>query len=176
MTVKIYQKWGGRAVDIAKNNPYRLCDDIDGVSFEKADEIAKELGMGADSAERIMSGVRYVLNFNSGQNGHTCLPYDKLVGASATMLQVNESRVESAIEVLIKFEKIAYSIYDGVKYIFDKEMYDSEKYIGAIWLEKNDSEDFAVLGIFIANELHRNKGIGKAAIEQIIKICFLIYI
>ena len=44
-----------------------------------------------------------------------------------------------------------------------------EKYIGAIWLEKNDSEDFAVLGIFIANELYRNKGIGKAAIEQIIK-------
>lgn len=43
------------------------------------------------------------------------------------------------------------------------------KYIGAIWLEKNASEDFAVLGIFIADELYRNKGIGKAAIEQIIK-------
>ncbi len=43
------------------------------------------------------------------------------------------------------------------------------KYIGAIWLEKNVGEDFAVLGIFIANELYRNKGIGKAAIELIIK-------
>ena len=42
------------------------------------------------------------------------------------------------------------------------------KYIGAIWLEKNAGEDFAVLGIFIADELYRNKGIGKAAIEQII--------
>lgn len=46
----------------------------------------------------------------------------------------------------------------------------NEKYIGAIWLEKNPTEDFAVLGIFIADELYRNKGIGKAAIEQIIKI------
>ena len=45
----------------------------------------------------------------------------------------------------------------------------NEKYIGAIWLEKNPTEDFAVLGIFIADELYRNKGIGKAAIEQIIK-------
>lgn len=45
----------------------------------------------------------------------------------------------------------------------------NEKYIGAIWLEKNTGDDFAVLGIFIANELYRNKGIGKAAIEQIIK-------
>lgn len=44
-----------------------------------------------------------------------------------------------------------------------------EKYIGAIWLEKNTNEDFAVLGIFIAGELYRNNGIGKAAIEQIIK-------
>lgn len=44
-----------------------------------------------------------------------------------------------------------------------------DKYIGAIWLEKNVDEDFAVLGIFITDELYRNKGIGKAAIEQIIK-------
>ena len=45
----------------------------------------------------------------------------------------------------------------------------NEKYIGAIWLEKNADEDFAVLGIFITDELYRNKGIGKSAIEQIIK-------
>lgn len=44
-----------------------------------------------------------------------------------------------------------------------------EKYIGAIWLDKNSDEDFAVLGIFIADEFYRNKGIGKSAIEQIIK-------
>ena len=44
-----------------------------------------------------------------------------------------------------------------------------EKYIGAIWLEKDANDDFAVLGVFIADELYRNKGIGKSAIEQIIK-------
>lgn len=43
------------------------------------------------------------------------------------------------------------------------------KYIGAVWLEKNTDEDFAVLGIFVADELYRNKSIGKAAIERIIK-------
>ena len=43
------------------------------------------------------------------------------------------------------------------------------KYIGSTWLEKNSDEDFAVLGVFIADELYRNKGIGKSAIEQIIK-------
>ena len=44
-----------------------------------------------------------------------------------------------------------------------------EKYIGAIWLEKNKGEDFAIFGIFIADEFYRNKSIGKSAIEQIIK-------
>lgn len=44
-----------------------------------------------------------------------------------------------------------------------------DRYIGAIWLEKNANNDFAVLGIFIADELYRNKGIGKLAVEQIIK-------
>ena len=44
-----------------------------------------------------------------------------------------------------------------------------EKYIGAIWLEKNVDDDFAVLGVFIADKIYRNKGIGKSAIEQIIK-------
>ncbi len=45
----------------------------------------------------------------------------------------------------------------------------NEKYIGAIWLEKYANDDFAVLGVFIADEFYRNKGIGKAAIKQIIK-------
>ena len=44
-----------------------------------------------------------------------------------------------------------------------------DKYIGAIWLEKNSDEDFSVLGVFIADKIYRNKGIGKSAIEQIIK-------
>ena len=48
----------------------------------------------------------------------------------------------------------------------------NKKYIGAIWLEKNANDNFAVLGVFIADELYRNKGIGKAAIEQIIKTDF----
>lgn len=44
-----------------------------------------------------------------------------------------------------------------------------DKYIGAVWLEKNANDDFAVLGVFIADELYRNKGIGKSAVEQIVK-------
>lgn len=128
MTVKIYQKWGGKAVDIAKSNPYRLCE-IDGIGFEKADEIAQSLGLENDSADRIMGGVQYVLNYNAGQNGHTCLPYEKLVGAASEMLGVSEQKTQSAIEALIGQEKLVSSTYEGQKFIFDRVMYDSEKFI-----------------------------------------------
>ena len=128
-TVKIYQKWGSKAVDMAKKNPYRLCEEIEGIGFEKADEIAKSLGLEDDSAERVMGGVRYVLNFNAIQNGHTCLPYEKLAGTAATMLGVSEDKVCAAIEALLQLEKLAVSAYDDEKYIFDRIMYDNERYI-----------------------------------------------
>ena len=64
-TVKIYKKWGGSAVDIAKKNPYRLCNEIEGIGFERADSLASGLGVRTDHPERIMSGIRYVLAQNA---------------------------------------------------------------------------------------------------------------
>ena len=129
MTVRIYQKFGERAVLLAKNNPYVLCEEVEGIGFSKADEIARAQGIPNDSADRVMSGVRYILNHNASQNGHTCLPYDKLLAASATMLEVEESVAARAIEELIRRKRLFYSIYDGVKFIFDREMYYCEKHI-----------------------------------------------
>ena len=129
MTVKIYQRFGERAVALTRDNPYLLCEEIEGVGFAKADEIARSLGIAPDAAERIMSGVRYMLTHNGAQNGHTCLPYDKLVAASATMLEVSEELVARAVEELIRRKRLVYSIYDGVKYMFEKEMYECEKLI-----------------------------------------------
>lgn len=129
MTVKIYQRYGERAVTLARENPYLLCETVEGVGFAKADEIARSLGMPSDSAERVMSGVRYMLIHNGAQNGHTCLPYDKLVAASAAMLEVGEDLVARAIEELIRRKRLVYSIYDGVKYMFESEIYECERLI-----------------------------------------------
>ncbi len=129
MTVKIYQRFGERAVALTRDNPYLLCEEIEGIGFAKSDEIARTLGIPSDSADRIMSGVRYMLVHNGAQNGHTCLPYDKLVAASASMLEVDESIVMRAVEELIRRKRLVYSIYDGVKYMFESEMYSCEKMI-----------------------------------------------
>ena len=80
---KIFKRYGNDIYNILEQNPYRLADDIEGVGFRTADEIASRAGIKIDSEFRIKSGIFYVLN-QATMQGHTYLPYDKLVR------QVNE--------------------------------------------------------------------------------------
>ena len=129
MTMKIYKRWGSSAVDVAKENPYRLCDEIYGIGFERADKMAEELGIAKNSEARIMSGVQYVIRYNEMQNGHVCLPEDKLVESCAKLLGVEESLARDAVSALLKEGRIKYTIAEDVKYIYSESSYESEKYI-----------------------------------------------
>ena len=128
-TVKIFNKWGSRSVDIAKKNPYRLCDEIEGIGFERADSMAMKLGMGENSRERVLSGVVYLLARTERQNGHTCLPREKLAAAAAELLGVTVEQTEEAISELLKTDRLRYSLWDGVKYIYRAETYEDESFI-----------------------------------------------
>lgn len=129
LIVKIYKKWGTNAVDAAQKNPYILCEEIDGIGFEKADNMAKQIGFPQDSEERLKSGILYLLKFNTMQNGHTCLPREKLIKISSEMLGVTSERTENAVKALIFEKKLCCNTFDDVQYIFDKYTYDCEKYI-----------------------------------------------
>lgn len=135
LTVKIYKRWGSASVDIAKKNPYRLCNEIEGIGFEKADAMAGELGVKGDDLDRVMSGLRYVLNQNAAQNGHTCLPRTQLCEAAAQLLQVDVERAESAITELIRCGSFRYTLKDDEQMIYDCRAYDAEKYIAAKLLQ-----------------------------------------
>ncbi len=128
-TVKIYKKWGGNAVEIAKKNPYRLCNEIEGIGFERADSMAGKLGVVGDHPERIMSGLRYVLLQNGMQNGHVCLPREKLRDSAAQMLQVTPEQTDDAIALLLKNGVFRYVLREDRQMIYDAVTYDSEKYI-----------------------------------------------
>ena len=129
--MKIYKKWGSGAVDIVKSNPYRLCDEIYGVGFERTDKFAYELGVSKDSRERIMSGIHYVIKYNEIQNGHVCLPREKLKESSASLLGVSIEAADEAISALLKDGVIKYSRFDDVQYIYSQYSYESEKYIAS---------------------------------------------
>ncbi len=128
-TVKIYKKWGSAAVDIAKKNPYRLCNEIEGIGFERSDSMANQLGFDASHPERIMSGLRYVLTQNGIQNGHVCLPREKLCESTARLLGVEREKAEEAVSLLLKNGSLRYVLRDERQMIYDAVSYESEKYI-----------------------------------------------
>ena len=129
MTVKIYKQYGSAAVDIAKRNPYRLCDEVDGIGFERADQMAMSLGMDPSGEDRLMSGVKYLLSGNAAQNGHLCLPREKLIEAAAALLQASPDRVEKAVLEQLKQGSLVCRSYGGQNLIYVAETDREERYI-----------------------------------------------
>lgn len=93
LAVKVYQAYGQEVYGIVKENPYRLADDIDGVGFRTADEIATRVGIRMDSDFRIKSGILYALLQATGE-GHTYLPERELTRRAATLLEVDIAQIE----------------------------------------------------------------------------------
>lgn len=93
LAVKIYQAYGAKIYTIIRENPYQLADDIQGVGFKIADEIAARAGIRADSDFRIRSGILYAL-LQAGQEGHTCLPKDLLTDKVSELLGVERQLIE----------------------------------------------------------------------------------
>lgn len=128
-TVRIYKRYGGNAVELAKKNPYRLCEEIEGIGFERADRMARDLGLATDSEDRICSGICYLLSSNAQANGHVCLPRDKTVQGAARLLGVDETAVNDALELLLAQEQVHAERLGGIELLYDKKQYENEKYI-----------------------------------------------
>ena len=93
LAVKVYQAYGQDVYGIIRENPYRLADDIDGVGFRTADEIAARVGIRMDSDFRVRSGILYTLLQASGE-GHTYLPETELTPHASKLLNVTAEQVE----------------------------------------------------------------------------------
>ncbi|MCB7319133.1 SF1B family DNA helicase RecD2 [Lacrimispora sp. 210928-DFI.3.58] len=93
LAAKIYQEYGPRLYGIIRENPYRLADDIPGVGFKMADEIAERVGIFTDSDYRIKAGILYTL-LQASANGHTYLPKSELFGQASELLKVEPSAME----------------------------------------------------------------------------------
>lgn len=93
LAVKVYAQYGAEVYQIVKENPYRLADDISGVGFRTADEIAAKVGIRTDSDFRIRSGILYTLLQASGE-GHTYLPQEELTRKASDLLGVAPEYIE----------------------------------------------------------------------------------
>lgn len=93
LSVKIYQEYGPAMYNVIKTDPYKLADDIPGVGFKMADEIASKVGIFTDSDFRIKSGILYTL-LQASANGHTYLPEEELEAQASELLKVEPEAIE----------------------------------------------------------------------------------
>ena len=101
LAVRISRHYGDSTPEIVRENPYRLCDDLEGVGFKTADRIGLSLGIPADSENRIRCAMTYVLRDAAASSGHIYLPEDELCTASSALLSVPLPLCQQALRGLL---------------------------------------------------------------------------
>lgn len=102
---KIYKKYGNEIFDVMRQDPYRIAEDIEGVGFKTADEMARSSGVAVDAACRVKSGIGYALSLAVSE-GHIYVPLDKLIEDAAQLLEVDSEYVRSECENLAMEKKV----------------------------------------------------------------------
>ncbi|MCD7861917.1 MAG: ATP-dependent RecD-like DNA helicase [Lachnospiraceae bacterium] len=105
LAVRIYETYGQEIYTVLKTNPYRLAEDIHGVGFKMADEIAARAGIRTDSDYRIRSGVLYVLT-QAAQEGHVYLPMALLLSRAGQLLDVPQTSIEPILSNMMMDRKL----------------------------------------------------------------------
>lgn len=125
LAVKIYKEYGENVYEIIENNPYKLADDMEGVGFKIADEIAKNSGMELDSPFRIKSGILYALSA-AVSAGHTYYPMDALIEEAGRLLGVFIAKPEEILTDLMIDRKVMVRDVDGIKAVYLYSVYHTE--------------------------------------------------
>ena len=120
--VKIYNEYGSRLYDIIRENPYQLAEDVSGIGFRLADDIARRAGVGMDSDYRVRSGVIYVL-LQASMNGHVYLPMDELKRQAAEILEIDGELVEKQLMDLSIDKKVILKKIEDEQVVYASSYY-----------------------------------------------------
>lgn len=159
LATKIYTLYGTKVYDIIKTNPYRFADDVAGVGFKTADEIARRAGVEVNASVRIKSGMCYALA-DASTSGHTYLPKEQLAQRTINLLGLrdqymsadgtyNMDLLDNCFTELILEKKLILKEIDGVEAVFLSTFYYTELNIAGMLLELNieTTEDEYIMGI-----------------------------
>ncbi len=144
---KIYEKYGSRMEQVISENPYQLADDITGVGFRIADEIAKRAGVREDSEYRLKSGIFYVLQ-QAGSEGHIYLPKEVLMERTKELLGVEMESIDEYLTDLAIDKKIIVKQEDSMTRIYTTASYYLELDTARMLCERNiscETDEAAVL-------------------------------
>lgn len=140
LAAKIYQQYGRNVYRIIEENPYRLADDVAGVGFKTADEIAAKVGIHTDSDYRIRSGIFYTLMQSIGE-GHVYLLKDALTWRAGRLLEVEIDNIEKYLMDLAMEKKVVLKeAEDGVR-VYSSRFYYMELNVAKMLHDLNISEE-----------------------------------
>ena len=123
LAAKIYKYYGMKVYKVLEENPYQLADNIEGVGFRTADEIASRIGIHTDSDYRIKSGIFYTLQQAAGE-GHIYLPQDVLLKRAGALLEVEISDIEKYImDLCIERKTVMKETEDGEMRVYPAHYY-----------------------------------------------------
>ncbi len=128
--VRIYKTYGGDAVHLISENPYRLARDIRGIGFKSADQIALRLGIAKNAPIRVRAGISYALAEAMDQ-GHCGLPEEELIPLAESLLEVPAALIEEALGREIEAGAVVADAVDGSRVVFLAALYRAERDIAA---------------------------------------------
>ena len=125
LSMRLYRVYGELAVEALEDDPYMLSQPYFGADFAAVDAFALEMGTEADDERRVEAGVLFELTFNQ-TNGHTFIPRDKLVGATAMLLGLEEEIVDAGLIRLSDTRQIETDTVAGLQACYVPELYEAE--------------------------------------------------
>lgn len=102
VAVKVFKKYKEKSIEILKQNPYRLADEVYGIGFKTADKIALKMGIASDSLDRLQAGLKYAL-YEAADEGHVFLPRDELIKKAVELLEIDSE--DSLNQALLALEE-----------------------------------------------------------------------
>ncbi len=140
LAVKIYERYKSQMEVVLTENPYRLAEDIDGIGFRIADEIATKVGLRSDSEYRVRAAVFYVLT-QAGSNGHVYLPEEEVLLQTCELLELGRETVKRQIDMLQLEKKLIVKDVDGDRLLYGSTAYYTELNTARMLLDLNVSYD-----------------------------------
>lgn len=137
-SVKIVETYGQSLYEVIRQNPYKLAEDISGIGFRLADEIASKVGVAGDSDFRVKAGILHVLS-QAGNNGHIYLPKESLIAKTVELLSISEEKVEYQLMDMMLEKKIVIKSEEEQECIYQSMYYYMELNVARMLLDLNIS-------------------------------------
>ena len=128
LAVRTYKLYGESTVELLYDDPYLLMDEGLEAPFGAVDRFAIDLGVSAEDPRRIRAGIFFELNYNL-TTGHSFLPEDKLISATAMLLSVPEESVRQSLQELVETQQLVKGTLSGISLVYLPRLYEAEQYI-----------------------------------------------